>query len=241
MEIKLGQFEVARLGNLQINRRAGDDGNGQAGTLDDGGLVGAEEAIRGGFGKGALEEAEAEALGSLGEDDELAGDGRGDEGSVGGSLDLLDGVNGGQADDGRAEFGDGIDGAVDGGRVNEGTDGVVDEDDVVGLGRQGGKSMSDGLLACIAALHDMDAGVEAVLGDLGLDAVDLRLADGDVDGRDARDRGKGTQGMDQDGQPAERKKLLGLGASHAGSEASGRKNDENLHIGWSIALRRDRD
>ena len=64
-------------------------------------------------------------------DDELAGDGGGDEGAVGGALDLLDGVDGGHGDDGGAVLFDGGDGAVDGGGVDERADGVVDEDDVV--------------------------------------------------------------------------------------------------------------
>lgn len=244
-EIELGQLQVAGLGNLQINLRAVDDGDGMSGTLDDGGLVCAEEAVGGSLSEGALEEAEAETLGSLGEDDEFAGDGGGDERAVGGALDLLDGIDGGQADDGRAELGDGVDGAVDGGRVDQGADGIVDEDQVVGLGGQRGEGVGDGLLAAVSAFDDVDAGGEAglggILGDLGLDAIDLRSADGDVDGGDARDGGEGAQGMDEDGLAAEREELLGLGAGHAGSETSSRKNDEYLHNSWSIALREDRD
>ena len=80
---------------------------------------------------------------------------------MGGALDLLDGVDGGEADDGRAVLGDGVDGAVDGVGVDEGADCVVDEDDVVvgygGGGGEGGETVGDGLLAVFSACDDADA------------------------------------------------------------------------------------
>ena len=138
-----------------------DNGYGMAGAFDNRSLVGADKAVRRGFGEGLLQQAEAEALRGLRQDDELAGDGGRDEGAVGGALDLLDGVDGGQADDGRAEFDDSVDGAVDGGRVDERTDGVVDQDDVVGVGGECGEGVRDGLLAVVAACYDANAAGDA--------------------------------------------------------------------------------
>ena len=96
-------------------------------------------------------------LRGLGVDDELAGDGGGDEGTVGGALDLLDGVDGGGGDDGGAVLFDGGDGVVDGGGVDEGADGVVDQDDVLGgSGGEGGEGVGYGVLAGVAAGDDVD-------------------------------------------------------------------------------------
>jgi hypothetical protein len=52
---------------------------------------------------------------------------------------------------------DGVDGAVDGGGVDERADGVVDQDNVVGLGGQGGQGVGDRLLAVVAAFDHADA------------------------------------------------------------------------------------
>ncbi len=97
-----------------------------SGALDDGGLVGAHEAVGGGFGKGALQQSVAKSLGRLRQYDELAGNGGCDQGAVGGAFDLLDGIDGGKADDGGAMFDDRVDGAVDGGGIDERSDRIVD-------------------------------------------------------------------------------------------------------------------
>jgi hypothetical protein len=130
-QVELGQLQVAGLGNLQINLRAVDHGNGVSGALDDRGLVGADKPVCLRFGKGLFEQAEAEALRGLRQDDELAGDGCGDQSAVGGTLDVLDGVDSRQTDDGGAVLDDGVDGAVDGGGVDQRADRVVDQNDVV--------------------------------------------------------------------------------------------------------------
>ena len=216
-----------------------DDGDGVAGSLDDGGFVGADEAVGFGVGEGLLEQAVAEALGGLGEDDELAGNGGGDESAVSGAFDLFNGVDGGEADDGRAELDDGVDGAVDGVGVDEGADGIVDKDNVVGLGGDGGEGVGDGLLAMVATLDNVDARGKVVggaeLGDLGLGAFHFSFADGDIDGRDALDRGEGAERVDEDGDAVEGEKLLGLGAGHTGSQTRGGKTREYLHTGGRIA------
>ena len=167
-EVKLGQFQIAGLGNFQVDGRAVDDGDGEAGTFDDGGFVGTDETIGRGLGESALQETIPEALRSLREHDELAGNGGGDQGAVRGALDLLDGVDRGHSDDGGAVLDDGVDGAVDGGGIDERADGIVDEDNVVGLGGEGEKGVGNGLLAMVTAFDDVNAVSKTVLGDLGL-------------------------------------------------------------------------
>ena len=153
---------------------------------------------------------------------------------MGGSLDLLDGIDGGHADDGGSGLSDGGDGAIDGGRVNERAHGVVDQDNVVRLCGQGGESVGDGFLAGVAACDDTDAVGKAVFGDLRLNAVDLSGSNGDVDRGDALDGGEGAEGVDEDGYAVERQKLLGLRAGHARAESGSGKNYEYLHNVWSI-------
>ena len=106
--------------------------------------------------KARLQEFAAEALGSLRLHDVLAGNGGGDDGSVGGALHLLDGVDGGQADDGGVVLFDGANGAVDGGRVDERTDGIVDQNDVVGVAFDGVERVVYAFLAMVAAFDDVD-------------------------------------------------------------------------------------
>ena len=146
-------------------------------------------------------------------DDEFARDGGGDEGAVGGALDLLDGVDGGSADDGGAVVLDGVDGAVDGGSVDERTDGVVDEDDVAFVGGgERGEGVGDGVLAGVAAGDDVHAVGQLVLGEKRGDARLVGLAYRDVDAGDARNSEEGAERVEQDGDAAELDELLG-GAS----------------------------
>ena len=70
-----------------------------------------------------------------------------------------------------------------------------------------------------------------VFGNLRFHALNLGFADGHVDGGDPLHRRKGAQGVDEDGQPVEGEKLLGLRAGHAGAQSGGGKNDEDLHTG----------
>ena len=158
MKVKLGQLQVAGLRNLQINLRTVHHGYGISRSFNNRGLIGADEAIRGGLGEGLLEQSVAEALGSLRQHYVFARNGGGDEGAVGGSLHLLDGVNGGHADDGCAELSDRVDGAVNGGGVDERAYSVVYQNDVVRLGGKGGEGVRDRLLAIVATLDDRDRG-----------------------------------------------------------------------------------
>ena len=223
------------MGDFEVAGGAGDYGYGDVGSFEEGGFVGAEEVVCGGFGKGAEEEGGAGSLGSLGVDDALAGDGGGDDGAVGGALDLLDGVYGGEADDGGTGFEDGVDGAVDEGGGDEGADGVVDEDDVVCGGLDAGERVGDGGLAGVSADDGADFFADGELGDLGLHALEFGVADGDEDFGDARDGGEGAESVDEDRGSGEREELLGSdtgecgSGSHSGTDAGGGEDYEDAH------------
>ena len=130
-EVELGYFEVSGLGDFEVAGGALDDEDGNVGALEEARFVGADELVGHRFGKGAAEEGDGRSLRSLSVDDEFAGDGGGDEGAVGGALDLLDGVDGGRGDDGGAVLFDGGDGAGDRAGVDQGANRIVDQDDVL--------------------------------------------------------------------------------------------------------------
>ncbi len=154
VKVKLGQLQVAGLRNLQINLRTVHHGYGISGALDNEASSVPTKPSAVASAKARWSSPVAEALGGLRQHDVFARNGGGDESAVGGSLHLLDGVDGGHADDGCAELSDGVDGAVDGGRVDERAHSVVDQNDVVWLGGQGGEGVGDRLLAVVAALDD---------------------------------------------------------------------------------------
>jgi len=153
---------------------------------------------------------------------------------VGGPLDLLDGIDGRHAHDGRAMFDHRVDSPLDGGGVDQRAHSVVHQNNIVRLGGKSGHGVGNRLLAIVAAFHHVDLASEAVLGNLGLDALDLRLAHGHKNGRHARHRSKGAQRMNQDGDPVKRQKLFGLRPGHTSSKPGGGKNHKYLHIAWSI-------
>ena len=101
-QVELSQFQVSGLSNFQINLRSGYNGYGMTGAFNYGSLVGADKAVGGGFSERAFDNAVAESLRRLREHNEFARNSRGDERAVCGPLHLLDGVDGGQADDGRS-------------------------------------------------------------------------------------------------------------------------------------------
>src|ERR1700722_19724688 len=107
---------------------------------------------------------------------------------MGSALDLLDGVDGGQADDRGAMLDDRVDGAVDGGGIDEGPGRIVHQDHIVlpaaGIGYQLCQGVTHRLLAEIAAFDDTDFVAQAELGDLRPHTLNLRLAYGDEDGLD---------------------------------------------------------
>ena len=111
------------------------------------------------------------------------------------------------------------------------------ENDVVGLGGKSGEGVGDGLLAMVAACHYVNARGKAELGNLGLDALHLRLAHGDIDRRYPRYGGEGAQRVNEDWNSIECQKLFRLRPGHPCTKAGGGKNHEYLHNGWSIQRR----
>jgi hypothetical protein len=88
---------------------------------------------------------------------------------------------------------------------------------------------------------DLAAGAEAILGDLGADALDFCLAHGDVDGLDARDCQERAQAMHEHGDAGDGEKLLGSGVAaratargHPRSNPGCWKNHKDTHSQRSI-------
>src|SRR5450631_2088774 len=78
-QVKLGQLQVARLGNLQINLRTVYYGYRISGALQNRGFVRAHKPVRGSLGKGRLQQPVAKSLRSLRQHHEFARDGGGDQ------------------------------------------------------------------------------------------------------------------------------------------------------------------
>ena len=210
------------------------DGYRMACALDHGSLIGTNKTVGSGFGEGAFEQAEAEALRRLGQDNEFPWNRGRDQRPVRGPLHLLDGIDGGQSHDGCSVFNHGVDSAIDGGGVDQGPHRVVDEYDVVWLGRQRGERMGHRLLPVVAAFYDLHSVSEPVLTHLGLDSFHLRLAYRNVNRTDPSHLGKGAQRVNQDGNSIEREELFRLRAGHPCSETCRGENHKHLHTGWSI-------
>ena len=240
-EVELGNFQIAGLGDLEVALRALDDEDRHSGAFEEACFVGAGEFVRCRFGESFAHKRDQGALGCLCMHDQLARDGGDDDGAVGGALDLLDGVDCRCANDGGTVFFDGIDGAGDGGGVDEWADGIVDENDVVV--RCGGKRVErigDRVLPVIAANDDVDSVFHAVLGDQREDAGFFRGPDRDVDRRDARDRKKRLERVLKNGQAPEGEELFGSAScgGHTGADTGGGENNEYGHGKLSIAIRR---
>ena len=203
-------------------------------TLHQRGLVGAQKAVRVSLIKGLLQEPVAKALRGLRQHHKLARNGRGHQRAVGGPLHLLDGIDGGQPDDGRAKLLHRVDGAVDGGRVNQRTNRVVYQNNIVRLGVQGGQCVRHRLLAAVSTLNHAHRIAKTKLGNLGLNTLNLRLAHRYADGRHPFHRGEGSQAVNQDRHTIEGEKLLGLRAGHPGSQPRRGKNHIYVHNSQSI-------
>ena len=116
---------------------------------------------------------------------------------------LLDGVHRGQADDGRAVLGDGVDGALDGGCVDQGPRRIMHQHYVVAaaaiLGDEQRQRVRHRLLALVAPLDHMDFLAQSELRHLRPHALHLRPAHRDIDGRNALDREERAQAVHQHG------------------------------------------
>lgn len=243
-EVKLGYLQIAGLRDFQVAGAAGDDMDGDPGAFEQAGLVGAAKLIGFSRGKGLAHEPNEGALRGLGVDDEFAGDGSDDKGAVGGAFHFFDGVGGGHADDGGAVALDGVYRPIDGGGIDEGPHGVVDEHDVrFTRRRQRAQGVRYGVLAHVAAGDDVYAVGEAVLGQQFAESLLFGLADGDVDGGDTRNREKGAQAMDKKRNAAEGEELLGSDAGgwgHASAEPGRGEDDKDSHGNPSIPFGRIR-
>ena len=215
---ELRQFEIAWLRDLHITERAGHHCNLKACTFDHARFIGATEAVGFGFSKGPLQQRYAKSLRRLCLHNALAGDGGGDTGAGGGALYLLDGVDGGQAHNGCSMHAHRLYGTGDQPGGNQRADCVMHQDDVVIVQRPGLRcrryqcmeGTGDAVLPGIASLDNAHVGGEAVLVNESCQALALIAADGHVDRRYIRNRGKGAQGVDQNGHAGEFKELLGL-------------------------------
>jgi hypothetical protein len=198
VQVELRQFQIAGLRDLQINRRTVNHGDGKSGTLDHRGLIRSHKSIRRGVGHGFLKYAESKPLGRLSLDNKLARNRRCDDCTMRGALNLLDGVRCRQSHNGRPVRHNSIDGAVDRRRIDQRSHRIVYQDDVVRIGVNGIERMDDGLLAGISALDNMDATGKTVFCDLRLHPLRLCFADGNINRRDALNRRKSAQRMNQD-------------------------------------------
>ncbi len=236
-QIKLRQFQIARLCDLQINLRARYDRHRLAGALHKRRLVGPHKAVRRGFGEGVSQQPVAKTLRRLRQHHELAWNGRGDQRAMGCSLHLLDGVHRRQPHNGRSMLHNCVNGAVDGGCIDQRTHRVMHQHDVVRSGGQGGQRMGHRLLPVLSTLHHTHPVGKAILGDLGLDAFYFALAHGYIDRGDPLYGRKRAQRMNKDRNPVERKKLFRLRPGHTCSQARSGKNRKYLHNWWSIQRR----
>ncbi len=109
----------------------------------------------------------------------------------------------------------------------------MDQDNVVGVGPERGQGVGNGFLPVVAAFHNMHSPGQSVLacvlGNLGLDALHLRLANGHEDCRYPLNRCESAERVDKDGDAIEGQKLLGLRPGHPCTKARSGKNYEYLH------------
>ena len=145
-----GHLQVAGPGDFQVALAALDHLHRDTGRLEQGRLVGADQAGAVGLGRGACEQVEPRALGGLRLPEAAAVHGADD---ASGRVDLLEGVRDRNRGNGRAEAVGGLQAAFDGGPVNERPGRVVDKDetDVRGQHPQAGP---DRILAGGAAHGD---------------------------------------------------------------------------------------
>jgi len=208
-----------------------------SGPFHNGSFIGTYKAVCRGVGKGAAQQSVAEALRRLRQHHILARNGGSNQGTVGGPLHLFDRVHGRQSHNGGAVLNYRINGAIDGGNVNQRPHRVVHQHDIVCLSGQSCKGVGDRLLAIVATLDHVHPLGKAVFGNLCLDALHLCVAYGHVDCRHSLNSRESAQGMDEDRHSIERQKLLGLGPGHPGAQSGRGKNHKYLHNSWSIHRR----
>ncbi len=249
-QVKLGNVQIAGLSYLEVARAARNHVDGNPGAFEQAGLVRALKFVRCRGVESTAHQRHIGSLRGLGVHDEFAGNGGHDQGAVGGALDSFDRVGGRHADNGGAVAFDRVDRALDGGRVDKGADGVVDENDVL-LPRRGqcAKGVGDRVLAHVPPGDDVDAAGKARFcpGQVREQFAQTRLlgfAYGNIDARDAGDGKKGAQRVHKERHATERKELLGSGTGdcgHAGAEPRRGKDHKDSHGNPSIPFEEVRD
>ena len=209
LQVELSEFKISGLRDFEVSRGAWNYGDQPTGALDKAGFVGADEFIGCRLSKSSFKQMAAETLGRLRLHDVFARNGRGDDGSVGGALDLLDSVDGGKAHYGSLVFLDSADGALDGSSIDERADGIVHEDDVIRLAVEGVEGVGDALLPGVSTGHNVDFPGKSVIADLGGDTVHFIGAYGYVHCGDPRHLGEGPQRVDEDWHTGQLEELLG--------------------------------
>src|SRR5262249_45916316 len=202
-------------------------------------LIGADKTVRGCGIKGALDEFIAKTLGRLGLHYTLAGDGRRDESALSGALDLLDGVDRGQAGDGCAMFFHFADYVVDNLVVDERPDRIVHQDYVVGCSLKLSQSICNRLLAMLAALNHHDLSSDLLFFQLPAELLHLAFAQGHHDLGDPGVAREDPQGMNNDGDAVNLEELFGsgcflAGGRHTSAQTGGGDDDDHLHLRSSV-------
>ena len=191
------------LRDLEVLCRTRNHGYHNSGALQQAGLVSAHETVRLCLGEDLPQQPAARSLRRLRLHDSLPRNGRGHNRAVRRALHLLDGIHRGQSDDRRAVLGDGIDGALDGGCVDQGPRRIVHQYHIIVVAAvlcdQQSQRIRDRLLPLVAPLDDMHLAAQSELGHLRPHALHLRSAHRDVDSRNALDRQERAQAMHQHG------------------------------------------
>ncbi len=126
---------------------------------------------------------------------------------------------------------DSFNGALDGGRVDQGAHRVMHENDVIGRCIERAQGSGNRLLPRLAAGDNAHLPGEAVLRELRADVLALRRTNRQRHGRDARLVSECSDAVDQDGHTAQGKELLGGDTGHCHARAQPRcwKNCVNSH------------
>ena len=225
-----GEAEVGGGGDFEVHESGFDDGAGVAQSFDELGVVGdgGAEVEAGAVGVGAEDEFAAEDLGGLREVEVFAVYGFGGEMGVVGAF---DGVGDGCGEERCAMVAGGCENGVDLSGGEAGAGGVVDGDEVAGIGDEF-EGARDGVGAFGAAFDDLD--IEE--GDAGLVAAFEELAvfggDDDEDVADVFAIDEGFGGAEPDCAAVELGVDLFLfGVTKARGAAGGREDDGEFAFG----------
>ena len=219
-----GHLQVAGPGYFQVALAALDHLHRDTGRLEQGRLVGADQAGAVGLGRGPCEQVPLRALGGLRLPEAAAVHGADD---ASGRVDLLEGVRDRNRGNGRAEEVGGLQAAFDGGPVNERPGRVVDKDET-DVRRQLPQAGPDRVLAGGAAhgdaqpRHRVRVEVKREQGKRRLPVGGRHRHHHQADGRHLE---KGAAGADQDRRAGQVEELLGGGVAEAGTAAAGRDDD----------------